>query len=71
MICIILQLTDSIFKTLHTGGNVLIPTDTAGRVLEIALRLDIAWQSLPPSLLTRGAPPSLYVMSYTGTKAVR
>jgi Cft2 family RNA processing exonuclease len=66
---VVLQLTDAVFKALHTGGNVLIPSDSAGRVLEVALRLDIAWQALPHSLLSRGQP-GLYVVSYTGTKTV-
>ncbi|KAL2334722.1 hypothetical protein Fmac_015935 [Flemingia macrophylla] len=34
---------DSLKKTLRAGGNVLLPVDTAGRVLEIILMLESYW----------------------------
>ncbi|OMO71745.1 Beta-lactamase-like protein [Corchorus olitorius] len=34
---------DTISKTLETGGNVLLPVDTAGRVLELLLVLEEHW----------------------------
>jgi len=34
---------DTIMKTLRADGNVLLPTDTAGRVLELLLTLDQHW----------------------------
>lgn len=33
-------MSDTISKTLKTGGNVLLPVDTAGRVLELLLILE-------------------------------
>ncbi|KAJ0098851.1 hypothetical protein Patl1_20140 [Pistacia atlantica] len=35
---------DTISKTLKVGGNVLLPVDTAGRVLELLLILEDYWQ---------------------------
>ncbi|XP_044507077.1 cleavage and polyadenylation specificity factor subunit 2 [Mangifera indica] len=35
---------DTISKTLRAGGNVLLPVDTAGRVLELLLILEDYWQ---------------------------
>lgn len=35
--------TDTTMKTLRGDGNVLLPTDTAGRVLELLLTLDQHW----------------------------
>ncbi|XP_031281074.1 LOW QUALITY PROTEIN: cleavage and polyadenylation specificity factor subunit 2 [Pistacia vera] len=35
---------DTISKTLKAGGNVLLPVDTAGRVLELLLILEDYWQ---------------------------
>lgn len=32
--------TDAIEKTVNVGGNVLLPVDTAGRVLELILTLE-------------------------------
>ena len=37
------ELVDTILATLRGGGNVLLPTDTAGRCLELLLRLEAAW----------------------------
>jgi hypothetical protein len=63
------QLSDAVFKALRAGGNVLIPTDTAGRVLEIALKLDLDWAKAPP--VGRGTPPALFIVSHVGSKTVR
>jgi Cft2 family RNA processing exonuclease len=37
------QLVEVALAAVRSGGNVLIPVDTAGRVLELLLRLDVAW----------------------------
>lgn len=39
------QLVESVIATFRNGGNVLIPVDSAGRVLELCLFLDQYWQS--------------------------
>ncbi len=52
------QLIESLTTTLRGGGNVLIPTDSSGRVLELALLLDQWWQAQRPS-----APGSLVLLS--------
>jgi Cft2 family RNA processing exonuclease len=36
----IMVYADSLIKVLATGGSVLLPVDTAGRVLELLLLLD-------------------------------
>lgn len=41
------QLFSYIVETLRTGGNVLIGTDTAGRILELSHMLDQFWRSEP------------------------
>lgn len=49
--CVLLiawQLLESVATALRAGGNVLIPTDTAGRVLEMAMLLDQWFQSIRP-----------------------
>lgn len=38
------QLIETIVNTLRNEGNVLLPCDTAGRVLELALLLEDYWQ---------------------------
>jgi len=38
-------LFDKVKQTLHNDGNVLIVVDTAGRVLELAILLDLFWSS--------------------------
>ncbi|CAI9092242.1 OLC1v1027434C1 [Oldenlandia corymbosa var. corymbosa] len=38
------EFLDAIMKTLKTGGNVLLPVDTAGRVLELILILEQHWE---------------------------
>jgi len=40
------ELFDAILSTLRSGGNVLMPTDTAGRALELALCLDQQWRAM-------------------------
>lgn len=37
------ELLEDIMRTLRGGGNVLLPTDTAGRVLELLLCIDQYW----------------------------
>lgn len=39
------KLLENILKTLRNEGNILICTDTAGRVLELAHFLDLIWKS--------------------------
>jgi len=39
------QLMESIVTTLNNGGNVLLPVDTAGRVLELLITIDQYWSS--------------------------
>lgn len=41
------DLKDSILSTVRSGGNVLLPTDAAGRVLELLLFLDQLWNTEP------------------------
>lgn len=41
------DLKDSILSTVRRGGNVLLPTDAAGRVLELLLFLDRLWNTEP------------------------
>jgi predicted metal-dependent RNase len=41
------DLKDSILSTVRSGGNVLLPTDAAGRVLELVLFLDRLWNTEP------------------------
>jgi cleavage and polyadenylation specificity factor subunit 2 len=38
------NLTDTVLSVLRREGNVLLPVDAAGRVLELALLLDRAWE---------------------------
>jgi cleavage and polyadenylation specificity factor subunit 2 len=38
------QLLESIMSTLKGGGNVLLPADTAGRVLELLLIIHSYWE---------------------------
>jgi cleavage and polyadenylation specificity factor subunit 2 len=38
------DLIDSALKTLRAGGNVLMPTDTAGRVFELMMVLEAQWK---------------------------
>ncbi|XP_057774360.1 cleavage and polyadenylation specificity factor subunit 2 isoform X2 [Salvia miltiorrhiza] len=38
------QLLDAILKTLRADGNILVPVDTAGRVLELLLILEQYWE---------------------------
>ncbi len=69
-----MQFVDAVFRTLSTGGNVLLPTDTAGRVLELALCLDLEWGKLlqSPQFTGRGVvTPLLYIVSNAGARTVR
>ncbi|KAG6422572.1 hypothetical protein SASPL_119149 [Salvia splendens] len=45
------QLLDAILKTLRADGNILVPVDTAGRVLELLLILEQASQPYDNALL--------------------
>ena len=51
------QLIEGVLTTLRGGGNALVPTDSAGRVLELALVLDQCWQAQRPA-----APGSLVLL---------
>ena len=55
------RLLEAIASTLVDGGSVLLPSDTAGRVLELILRLDAGWGS---SVTVAGgrSPHAGYVM---------
>ena len=67
-LCAWYQLAEAVFRSLRTSGNVLIPADTAGRALELALRLDLAWREANYS---QYEAPGLFILSYTGSKTVR
>lgn len=41
-------MVDMALETVRSGGHVLIPVDTAGRVLELLLRLDEKWDDRFP-----------------------
>lgn len=47
--------------TVNAGGNVLLPTDSSGRVLELLAQLDAGWQSDVP----------LVFVSHVGSSTVR
>ncbi|KAE9617372.1 putative KH-domain/beta-lactamase-domain protein, archaea [Lupinus albus] len=60
---------DILKKTLRAGGNVLLPVDTAGRVLELTLMLESYWADenlvYPIYFLTYVAPSTIdYVKSF-------
>ncbi|XP_022764729.1 cleavage and polyadenylation specificity factor subunit 2-like isoform X2 [Durio zibethinus] len=62
-------LSDTISKTLEAGGNVLLPVDTAGRVLELLLVLEENWSfkslDFPIFFLTYVASSTIdYVKSF-------
>ena len=42
-LCHYAQIMMEILKTVRNGGNVLIPTDSSGRVLELMRVLDQYW----------------------------
>ena len=42
-----IALQTEVRDTLRRGGNVLLPVDTAGRVLELIILLEEFWQSEP------------------------
>ena len=44
--------------TVRSGGNVLIPVDTAGRMLEVLLRLDAVWDDAYPLLFVNVVGPN-------------
>ncbi|XP_031484063.1 cleavage and polyadenylation specificity factor subunit 2 [Nymphaea colorata] len=63
------ELLDSILKALRAGGNVLLPIDTAGRVLELVLILEQHWAqdrlNYPIIFLTNVAASTIdYVKSF-------
>ncbi|CAN6461690.1 unnamed protein product [Victoria cruziana] len=63
------ELLDAILKALRAGGNVLLPIDTAGRVLELILILEQHWAqdhlSYPIIFLTNVAASTIdYVKSF-------
>lgn len=62
------NLKDTIFKTLQRSGNVLIPVDSAGRILELALILDRAWSQNERNMRRLGYGLALLTnFSYTTT----
>lgn len=58
------ELVDAILGNLRAGGNVLLPTDTAGRCLELLLRIDGSWPSqesfVPPGAHIQGLPQLMW-----------
>lgn len=56
----------TILETLRGGGNVLIPCDSAGRVLEVAYMLDHIWRNKESGL----SAYSLAFISHTSTKMI-
>lgn len=48
------DMLDPILATIRKNGNVLIPTDTAGRIVELAIELTAAWEENRPSLSLPG-----------------
>lgn len=56
----------TILETLRGGGNILIPCDTAGRVLEIAYMLDQIWRSKEYGL----SAYSLALVSHVAVKMI-
>ncbi len=59
-------LTDKVAATMRAGGNMLIPLDATGRVLEVALLLDAWWQKVRP----QGSLVMLSSQAYNMTMAV-
>lgn len=57
------EFLDSIEKTVNVGGNVLLPVDTAGRVLELILTLEQHWTQKQLS-----AP--IYFLSYVSSSTI-
>ncbi|MCO5554497.1 hypothetical protein L7F22_008026 [Adiantum nelumboides] len=57
------EFVDAILKAVRAGGNVLLPVDTAGRVLELILHLEQMWSS-------RGFDYPLVFLTYTSSSTV-
>lgn len=57
------EFLDAIEKTVNVGGNVLLPVDTAGRVLELILTLEQHWTQKQLS-----AP--IYFLSYVSSSTI-
>eukprot|EP00127_Corallochytrium_limacisporum_P007436 Clim_evm39s251 gene=Clim_evmTU39s251 len=61
---------ERIIKTSNAGGNVLIPTDSAGRILELSYLIESIWKSkginqIPVAILSHTAPQVFqFAMSY-------
>ncbi|KAM3319995.1 cleavage and polyadenylation specificity factor subunit 2 isoform X1 [Capsicum chacoense] len=57
------EFLDAIEKTVNVGGNVLLPVDTAGRVLELILTLEQHWTQ-------RQLSTPIYFLSYVSTSTI-
>ncbi|XP_059304797.1 cleavage and polyadenylation specificity factor subunit 2 [Lycium ferocissimum] len=57
------EFLDAIEKTVNVGGNVLLPVDTAGRVLELILTLEQHWAQKQLST-------PIYFLSYVSSKTI-
>ncbi|KAM3382013.1 cleavage and polyadenylation specificity factor subunit 2 isoform X1 [Capsicum galapagoense] len=57
------EFLDAIEKTVNVGGNVLLPVDTAGRVLELILTLEQQWTQ-------RQLSTPIYFLSYVSTSTI-
>ncbi|MCO5581435.1 hypothetical protein L7F22_035319 [Adiantum nelumboides] len=57
------EFVDTILKAVRAGGNVLLPVDTAGRVLELILHLEQMWSS-------QGFDYPLVFLTYTSSSTV-
>ncbi|XP_019158080.1 PREDICTED: cleavage and polyadenylation specificity factor subunit 2-like isoform X1 [Ipomoea nil] len=57
------EFLDSIEKTLNAGGKVLLPVDTAGRVLELILLLEQHWHQ-------KGLSYSIFFLTYVASSTI-
>ncbi|KAI5055518.1 hypothetical protein GOP47_0029039 [Adiantum capillus-veneris] len=57
------EFVDAILKAVRAGGNVLLPVDTAGRVLELILHLEQIWSN-------QGFDYPLVFLTYTSSSTI-
>ncbi|KAH7429669.1 hypothetical protein KP509_09G061000 [Ceratopteris richardii] len=57
------EFVDAILKAVRAGGNVLLPVDTAGRVLELILHLEQIWSS-------QGYDYPIVFLTYTSSSTI-
>ncbi|XP_070016305.1 cleavage and polyadenylation specificity factor subunit 2-like [Nicotiana tabacum] len=57
------EFLDAIEKTVNVGGNVLLPVDTAGRVLELILTLEQHW-------MQKQLSTPIFFLSYVASSTV-